>query len=142
MRRSVIMLAGSGVAVGVMSEILVSSITEASEALGSPFFVGIILVAVVGSAASTGSRSTSPEKQDRPGREHRSRIRSPDRLFVAPSSYSLRSSSVPSDGTGLQRVRDRRDLPSRSSLRTRSLNAESPRGTKVCNCSPSMRCWG
>jgi Ca2+:H+ antiporter len=51
-RRGVIMLAGAGVAVGVMSEILVSSITEASESLGlSPFFVGIIVVAVVGNAA-------------------------------------------------------------------------------------------
>ena len=51
-RRSVIMLAGAGVAVGVMSEILVSSITEASESLGlSPFFVGIIVVAIVGNAA-------------------------------------------------------------------------------------------
>ncbi len=51
-RRSVLMLAGAGVAVGVMSEILVSSITEASETLGlSPFFVGVIVVAVVGNAA-------------------------------------------------------------------------------------------
>ena len=52
-RRSVLMLAGAGVAVGpVMSEILVSSITEASESLGlSPFFVGVIVVAVVGNAA-------------------------------------------------------------------------------------------
>ena len=51
-RRSVLMLAGAGVAVGVMSEILVSSITEASERLGlSPFFVGVIVVAVVGNAA-------------------------------------------------------------------------------------------
>ena len=49
---SVIMLAGAGVAVGVMSEILVSSITEASESLGlSPFFVGVIVVAIVGNAA-------------------------------------------------------------------------------------------
>src|SRR5215207_1387085 len=38
--------------VGVTSEILVGSITEASENLGlSPFFVGIIVVAVVGNAA-------------------------------------------------------------------------------------------
>jgi Ca2+:H+ antiporter len=51
-RRSVLMLAGAGVAVGVMSEILVSSITDASESLGlSPFFVGVIVVAVVGNAA-------------------------------------------------------------------------------------------
>ena len=52
MRKSVLMLAGAGVAVGVMSEILVGSITEASESIGlSPFFVGIIVVAIVGNAA-------------------------------------------------------------------------------------------
>ncbi len=51
-RRAVISLAGAGVAVGVMSEILVGSITEASESIGlSPFFVGIIVVAIVGNAA-------------------------------------------------------------------------------------------
>ena len=51
-RRSVLMLAGAGVAVGVMSEILVGSITEASASIGlSPFFVGVIVVAIVGNAA-------------------------------------------------------------------------------------------
>jgi Ca2+:H+ antiporter len=51
-RRSVIMLAVAGVAVGVMSEILVGSISEASESIGlSPFFVGVIVVAIVGNAA-------------------------------------------------------------------------------------------
>jgi Ca2+:H+ antiporter len=51
-RRAVAMLAVAGVAVGVMSEILVGSITQASANLGvSPFFVGIIVVAVVGNAA-------------------------------------------------------------------------------------------
>jgi Ca2+:H+ antiporter len=51
-RRSVLMLAGAGLAVGVMSEILVGSITEASAAIGlSPFFVGVIVVAIVGNAA-------------------------------------------------------------------------------------------
>jgi len=51
-RRSVLLLAGAGVAVGVMSEILVGSIEEASESIGlSPFFVGIIVVAIVGNAA-------------------------------------------------------------------------------------------
>src|SRR5829696_4842416 len=51
-RRSVIMLAIAGAAVGLMSEILVGSITEASEAIGlSPFFVGVIVVAIVGNAA-------------------------------------------------------------------------------------------
>jgi Ca2+:H+ antiporter len=51
-RRSVTMLAIAGVAVGVMSEILVGSISEASESIGlSPFFVGIIVVAIIGNAA-------------------------------------------------------------------------------------------
>jgi Ca2+:H+ antiporter len=52
MRRAVIMLAIAGVAVGVMSEILVGSIEEASRSIGlSPFFVSIIVVAIVGNAA-------------------------------------------------------------------------------------------
>jgi Ca2+:H+ antiporter len=51
-RKSVIALAGAGIAVGVMSEILVGSIEEASETIGlSPFFVGVIVVAIVGNAA-------------------------------------------------------------------------------------------
>jgi Ca2+:H+ antiporter len=51
-RRAVTMLAIAGVAVGVMSEILVGSINEAAETIGlSPFFVGVIVVAVVGNAA-------------------------------------------------------------------------------------------
>jgi len=51
-KKSVIALAIAGVAVGVMSEILVGSITEASESIGlSPFFVGLIVVAIVGNAA-------------------------------------------------------------------------------------------
>ena len=51
-RTSVIALAIAGVAVGVMSEILVGSIEEASTSIGlSPFFVGVIVVAIVGNAA-------------------------------------------------------------------------------------------
>jgi Ca2+:H+ antiporter len=51
-KRSVTMLAIAGVAVGLMSEILVGSITEASDSIGlSPFFVGVIVVAIVGNAA-------------------------------------------------------------------------------------------
>ncbi|MGH2949343.1 MAG: calcium/proton exchanger [Solirubrobacteraceae bacterium] len=51
-RKSVIALAIAGIAVGVMSEILVGSISEASESIGlSPFFVGVIVVAIVGNAA-------------------------------------------------------------------------------------------
>ena len=51
-RRSVIMLAIAGLAVGAMSEVLVGSIAEASESVGlSEFFIGVIVVAIVGNAA-------------------------------------------------------------------------------------------
>ncbi|MCB0876470.1 MAG: calcium/proton exchanger [Solirubrobacterales bacterium] len=51
-RKSVIALAIAGVAVGVMSEVLVGSISEASESVGlSEFFIGAIVVAIVGNAA-------------------------------------------------------------------------------------------
>jgi Ca2+:H+ antiporter len=51
-RRSVIALAIAGVAVGVMSEILVGSISEAAHSVGlSEFFIGAIVVAIVGNAA-------------------------------------------------------------------------------------------
>jgi Ca2+:H+ antiporter len=51
-RRSIAMLAIAGAAVGLVSEILVGSISEASDSLGiSEFFVGVIVVAVVGNAA-------------------------------------------------------------------------------------------
>jgi Ca2+:H+ antiporter len=51
-RRSVIYLFVAGLAVGLMSEILVGSISEASESIGlSEFFVGVIVVAIVGNAA-------------------------------------------------------------------------------------------
>jgi Ca2+:H+ antiporter len=51
-RMSIAMLGVAGVAVGVMSEILVGSISAASQSLGlSEFFIGIIVVAIVGNAA-------------------------------------------------------------------------------------------
>jgi Ca2+:H+ antiporter len=51
-RTSVIALAIAGVLVGLMSEVLVGSISEASESIGlSEFFVGVIVVAIVGNAA-------------------------------------------------------------------------------------------
>ena len=51
-RRSVIALFVSGLLVGLMSEVLVGSISEASESIGlSEFFVGVIVVAIVGNAA-------------------------------------------------------------------------------------------
>jgi Ca2+:H+ antiporter len=51
-KKSIIMLTIAGVAVGVMSEILVGSISEAAEGIGlSEFFIGVIIVAIVGNAA-------------------------------------------------------------------------------------------
>jgi Ca2+:H+ antiporter len=51
-RRAALYLALSAVAVGVMSEILVGSISEASDDIGlSEFFVGVFVVAIVGNAA-------------------------------------------------------------------------------------------
>jgi Ca2+:H+ antiporter len=51
-RRAATYLAISAVAVGVMSEILVGSISEASDDIGlSEFFVGVFVVAIVGNAA-------------------------------------------------------------------------------------------
>ena len=51
-RRSVLLLALGGVAVGGMSEILVGSISAAAKSIGlSEFFIGAIVVAIVGNAA-------------------------------------------------------------------------------------------
>jgi len=51
-RKSVIALAIAGVLVGVMSEVLVGSISDASRSVGlSEFFIGVIVVAIVGNAA-------------------------------------------------------------------------------------------
>jgi len=51
-RRAAVWLAIAGLAVGLMSEILVGSIEEASSGIGlSEFFIGAIVVAIVGNAA-------------------------------------------------------------------------------------------
>jgi Ca2+:H+ antiporter len=51
-RRAVLTLAGAGVYVGVMSDVLVSSIEHAAHDIGlSPFFIGAFVVAIVGNAA-------------------------------------------------------------------------------------------
>jgi Ca2+:H+ antiporter len=51
-RRSVLLLAVAGGAVGLMSEILVGSISETASKIGiSEFFIGVIVVAIVGNAA-------------------------------------------------------------------------------------------
>jgi Ca2+:H+ antiporter len=51
-KRAVAVLAVSGLAVGLMSEILVGSIAHTAESMGlSEFFIGAVIVAVVGNAA-------------------------------------------------------------------------------------------
>jgi Ca2+:H+ antiporter len=51
-KRAALFLALSAVAVGVMSEILVGSISDAADEIGlSQFFVGVFVVAIVGNAA-------------------------------------------------------------------------------------------
>jgi Ca2+:H+ antiporter len=51
-RQSVIALAIAGVVVGVMSEVLVGSIADAAKSIGlSEFFIGAIIVAIVGNVA-------------------------------------------------------------------------------------------
>ena len=51
-RRSVGLLAVAGLAVGIMSEILVGSIAETAESVGlTEFFIGAVIVAIVGNAA-------------------------------------------------------------------------------------------
>jgi Ca2+:H+ antiporter len=52
LRRSVLTLAGAGVLVGVMSDLLVGSLEHASRDIGlSQFFIGVFVVAIVGNAA-------------------------------------------------------------------------------------------
>src|SRR5919109_4008229 len=52
LRRAAIYLAVSAILVGVMAEVLVGSISDASEDIGlSEFFVGLFVVAIVGNAA-------------------------------------------------------------------------------------------
>jgi Ca2+:H+ antiporter len=51
-RRSALLLGIAGVVVGVMSEILVGSISDAAKSVGlSEFFIGAVIVAIVGNAA-------------------------------------------------------------------------------------------
>jgi Ca2+:H+ antiporter len=51
-QRSVTLLAIAGLAVGVMSEVLVGSIEEASHSVGlSPFFISVFVVGIAGNAA-------------------------------------------------------------------------------------------
>jgi Ca2+:H+ antiporter len=51
-KRSVILLAIAGIAVGLMSEILVGSIADFAESAGlTEFFIGAVIVAIVGNAA-------------------------------------------------------------------------------------------
>ena len=81
-RTSVIALAIAGVAVGVMSEILVGSITEPPRKRSGSreFFIGVIVVAIVGNAAEHWvAVLVAMQGQDGPGGQHRDRLQRPDR---------------------------------------------------------------
>src|SRR4051794_34909747 len=85
-RKSVLMLAIAGAAVGWMSEILVHSITEASAAIGlSPFFVGIIVVAGGGEAPPhPGGVDFSPPRKKGNSLKNAGGSWGPNAPFVAP----------------------------------------------------------
>ena len=97
-RKSVVMLAIAGLAVGLMSEILVGSITEASESIGlSPFFVGVIVIAIVGNAAEHWvAIYFAAQGQDGPRGQHRDRLGRADRAVrrAACSSWCRCSSAT------------------------------------------------
>ena len=112
MRKSVIALCIAGVAVGVMSEILVDSISDAAVKLGlSEFFIGVIVVAIVGNAAEHWVAVLVAVK-DKMDLAVNIAIGSSAQiaLFVAPVLVlvELRPGPVP-DGARLQRLRARRD---------------------------------
>ena len=111
-KRGASLLAIAGVAVGVMSEILVGSISEASETIGlSPFFVGVIVVAIVGNAAEHWvAVFFAAQGQDGPGGQHRDRLERPDRAVRRAGARArlVLHRPVP-DGARLQRLRAGRD---------------------------------
>ena len=110
-RRSVAMLAVAGAVAAVMSEILVESLTEASDSIGlSRFFLGIIVVAAISNAAEHWV-AVSFARRDKLDIALNISITSSTQiaLFVAPV-LMLRVAvrrAVP-DGARLQRPRDRR----------------------------------
>ena len=109
-----IALAIAGVLVGVMSEILVGSIAEAAESIGlSEFFIGAIVVAIVGNAAEHWV-AVLVARKDKMDLAVNIAIGSSAQiaLFVAPLlvllSFVVRR---PPDAAGLQRLRAGRGDP-------------------------------
>ena len=109
-RRSVVLLAVAGVLVGVMSEVLVGSITETAERIGlSEFCIGVFVVAIVGNAAEhwVAVLVAAKDKMDLAVNiAIGSSARSPSSWL--PSSNCCRLSSAPTAGARLQRLRTRR----------------------------------
>ena len=139
-KKSVITLAGAGVAVGVMSEILVGSISEASQAIGlSEFFVGLIVVAIVGNAAEHWVAIYFAAK-DKMDLAVNIAIGSSAQiaLFAAPVLVLISFVVGPEpDGARLQRLRARRGVPRDPHRQPRHAATASRRGTRACSCSPS-----
>ena len=133
------MLAIAGVAVGVMSEILVGSIGAASESLGlSEFFIGAIVVAIVGNAAEHWVAVLVAHK-DKMDLSVNIAIGSSAQvaLFVAPSS-SWRVLHRPGAAAArLQRLRARRGVRSLSGSPTTWPTRASRPGSRASSSSPS-----
>ena len=103
-----IMLTIAGIAVGVCP-ILVGSISEASEDIGlSPFFVGVIVVAIIGSAADIGRDLLRQSQQDGPLGQHLDRLERTDRAVRRAGARPavVRHRRLP-DGARVQRLRAR-----------------------------------
>ena len=134
----------AGIAVGVMSEILVGSINEASEGIGiSQFFVGLIVVAIVGNAAEHWVAIYFAAK-DKMDLSVNIAIGSSAQiaLFVAPGPRAaLVRRRRPPDGARVQRLRARRGAPGhpRGELR-RQRGRERP-GSRACSCWRSTPSW-
>ena len=98
-----------GAAVGVMSEILVGSIARGLHAIGlSEFFIGVIVVAIVGNAAEHWvAVLVALQGQDGPRGQHRDRLRAPRSRCSSPRCWCCASfvHRPGADAAGLQRLR-------------------------------------
>ena len=83
--KAVALLGASGGFVAWMSEILVGSVDEAARSLGaSEFFIGVLVVAIVGNAAEHWVAVSGSQRPDEPCDQHRDWVICPDRSVCDP----------------------------------------------------------
>ena len=130
---------------GVMSEILVGSIDEASDDIGlSQFFVGVFVVAIVGNAAEHWVAVLVAAK-DKMDLAVNIAIGSSAQiaLFVAPLLVLLSFVVGRSpDGARLQRLRAGRAAVRGADREPASPRTASRTGSRACSCCRCTRCWG